>query len=118
MDTHDLNKRVAQALGYHVGDGSWMGKVDAQGAIIPLSWEPLPDYANDLNAAIGLVEPLGNIFKLCQCDPAEWGAKWEACITVDPGRNESYITAYADNPAQAICEAWVGFIHAEELEDE
>ncbi len=61
----------------------------------------IPDYCNDLNRAMCLVEnEVG--FQLMRLEKSEWGYEWEAALETGKGRDDLPFSGCADNPARAI----------------
>lgn len=127
--TEDLNRRVAEALGYKFDDeteGDYAittpdGDVWCTGDGFPpfhVSGIPgLRYWSGDINAALELAKQ-NNTFSLClsAVDPGKWEAKMlytePDTINCDGGVWYREATATSRDPAEAICLVWLAWKEA------
>ena len=110
-DTRARDRRIAERLGWHTFTvQTWFDGVDWRTAdphgIAPDAdfQQPVPDFYTNLNATILLIE--GNDAFILR-----WAGNWN-CAAQEYG-----ISAWSDNPAAAICDAFEQFMNAQEATD-
>lgn len=103
-----LRREIAERLGWHaiVASGKWLTGFKSGEIAYTVPLREIPDYPNDLNAAVSLTHP--NAFLDLMIIPE----RNEAIAAFIEHGDRRRTSEKARTPAEAVCRAWLAYMDA------